>query len=199
LRGKGYSARYFWFFAGLVLCAAIPALSGPAAVDPSSFHTNANFSVDNDAMSLSTAVATIEPRLGAPGYSWLRVSFYSFPVTADDLAGILKGDTGSMDKKHNMKASNPKDYNNSYAMIQLSVDKDFKVWQVDMSVPGHGCTIAPYEKDVATFLQDYQLDGKNLRLKSKGSYVCDMKFMGIPNQKFGWEIDLRTEVFQKVK
>jgi hypothetical protein len=191
--------RSLIFFTVLVISAAGPALSGPASVDPNSFHTNANFSVDNNAMSLSTAIATIEPRLGAPGYSWLRISFYSFPVAADDIAGILKGDTSSMDKKWTKKASNPKDYNNSYAFIQLSVDQSSKVWQVDMSVPGRACTIAPYEQDVKSFLQDYLFDGKNLKLKSKGSYVCDMKFMGIPNPKFGWEIDLNTELFQKVK
>jgi hypothetical protein len=199
LRRKEYSTRNFWLFGVLVLCLAIPAFSGPASVDPNSFHTNANFSVENNAMSLTTAVATIEPRLGAPGYSWLRIYFYSFPVAADDLAGILKGDTGSMDKKWNSKASNPKDYNSSRAVIQLSVDKSSKVWQVDMSVPGHTCTIAPFEQDVRTFLQAYQFDGKNLKLKSKGSYVCDMKFMGIPNQKFSWDIDLSTAVFEKVK
>jgi hypothetical protein len=199
LKRKDYSLRYLWIIAGLVLCVAIPVLSGPAYVDPNSFHTNANFSVDNDAMSLSTAVATIEPRLGAPGYSWLRISFYSFPVTVEDIAGILKGETASMDKKWNRKASNPKDYNNSYAFLQLSLDKNSKVWQVDMSVPGHTCTIAPFEPDVKNFLQDYQFDGKNLRLKSKGSFVCDMKFMGIPNQKFGWDIDLSTIVFAKSK
>ena len=191
--------RDFWFFSVLVLCLAVPAFSGPASVDPDSFHTKANFSVDNNAMSLSTAVATIEPRLGAPGYSWLRIYFYSFPVAVDDLAGILKGDTGSMDKKRNSKASDPKDYNSSRAVIQLSVDKSSKVWQVDMSVPGHACTIAPFEQDVKTFLQSYQFDGKNLKLKSKGSYVCDMKFMGIPNQKFSWDVDLSTAVFEKVK
>jgi hypothetical protein len=191
--------RSLIFFSVLVISAAGPALSGPASVDPNSFHTNANFSVDNDAMSLSTAIATIEPRLGAPGYSWLRISFYSFPVAADDIAGILKGDTSSMDKKRNKMAGNSMDNNNSYAFIQLSVDQNSKVWQVDMSVPGHGCTVAPFEQEVKNFLQDYRFDGKNLRLKSKGSYVCDMKFMGIPNQKFGWEMDLNTEVFQKVK
>jgi hypothetical protein len=175
------------------------ALSGPASIDPNSFRTRANFSVDNNAMSLSTAVATIEPRLGAPGYSWLRITFYSFPVTADDIAGVMKGDTVSMERKRTQKASNPKDYNSSRAVIQLSVDQNSKVWQVDMSVPGHACTIAPFEPEVKAFLQDYQFDGKNLRLKSKGSYVCDLKSMGIPNQKFSWDIDLNTAVFAIVK
>jgi len=191
--------RYLWIFSVLVLCLSAPALSGPAPTDPTSFQTHANFSVDNDAMSLTTAVATIEPRLGAPGYSWVRIYFYSFPVAADDMAGIMKGSAASMDKKWNGKASNPKDYNASRAVIQLSVDQGFKVWQVDMSVPGNSCTIAPFEPDVKKFLQTYQFDGKNLRLKSKGSFTCDMKFMGIPNQKFGWDIDLNTTVYEKTK
>lgn len=190
--------RYLWIFTPLVLCLAGPVLSGPVSIDPNSFHTQANFSVGNDAMSLTTAVATIEPRLGAPGYSWVRIYFYSFPVAEDDMAGIVKGDTASMDKKWNSKASNPKDYNASRAVIQLSVDKSFIVWQVDMSIPGYTCTIAPFEPDVKNFLQTYQFDGKSLRLKSKGSYTCDMKFMGNANPKFGWDINLNTTVFEKV-
>jgi hypothetical protein len=191
--------RYLCFFTVLVLCAAGRIHSGPVSIDPNSFHTNANFSVSENAMSLSTAVATIEPRLGAPGYSWLRIYFYSFSVTADDLAGVQKGDTGSLDQKWNKMASNPKDYNNSRAVIQLSVDKNAKVWQVDMSIPGYACTIAPFEQDVKNFLQEYQFDGKKLRLKSKGSYTCDMKFMGKANPKFSWDIDLNAAVFEKVK
>jgi hypothetical protein len=191
--------RHLWFLTAAVLCAAGTALSGPASVDPNSFHTDAKFSVNDNTLSLSTAVATIEPRLGAPGYSWLRIYFYSFPVAADDLAGVVKGDASSMDRKWNKKASNPKDYNTSRAVIQLSVDQSSKVWQVDMSIPGYTCTIAPFEQDVKTFLQDYQFDGKNLRLKSKGSYVCDMKFMGSANPKFGWDVDLNATVFEKVK
>lgn len=197
-RGE-YGKRHFWLFVSFIFCAGIAASSSPASIDPNSFRTDAKFSVDDNAMALSTAIATIEPRLGAPGYSWLRISFYSFPVAADDFAGVVKGDTTSMDRKRSKKASNPKDYNSSYALIQLSVDQSSKVWQVDMSVPGHGCTIAPFEQDVKTFLQEYHFDGRRLRLKSKGSYVCDMKFMGVPNQRFGWDIDLDTTVFQKAK
>jgi hypothetical protein len=183
----------------LAFCLAAEALSGARSIEPGSFHTNANFSVNNTAMALSTAIATIEPRLGAPGYSWLRINFYSFPVEASDVAGILKGDVSSMDKKRRAKESNVEEYNKSYAMIQLSVDRNAKVWQVDMSVPGHGCTIAPFERDVTGFLQAYEFDGENLKLKSKGSYVCDMKSLGIPNQTFDWDIDLNARVFPKAK
>jgi hypothetical protein len=195
---KEYLMSRYWLFAAAIFSTAGLALAASARLDSSTFTTNATFSVDKDAMSLSTAVATLEPRLGAPGYSWLKIHFYSFPLAAEDIAGALKGSVASMDKKVNVKASNPADYNHSNATIQLAVDKDFKVWQVDMSVPGHACTIAPYEADVAKFLQDYQFDGKKIRLRSKGSYTCDMKFMGIPNQQFGWDVNLALPVYQKL-
>lgn len=150
-------------------------------------------------MSLSSAVATIEPRTGAPGYSWVRIHFYSFPLTAEDVAGAMNGDVSSLEKKWIKMAGNPPEYNKSNAVVQLTVDKDWKVWQVDMSIPGHACTIAPFENDVKSFLQSYEFDGKHLKLKSKGSYVCDMKFMGIPNQNFGWDIDVNLPVFEKAK
>jgi hypothetical protein len=77
------------------------------------------------------------------------------------------------------------------------VDNDLKVWQVDVSVPGHACTIAASEPDVKSVLQDYRFDGRRLRLKSKGSFVCDLKSLGIPNQRFGWDLDLDVPVFRK--
>jgi hypothetical protein len=190
--------RYLWPFVAGLLCLPNPASARPTPIDPGTFETNATFSVDNRVSTLSTAIATIEARRNAPRYSWLRINFYSFTPTTEDLTGGLKGNVESMDKKWMKKASNPKDYNSSNAVIRLSVDKQFTVWQVDMALPGHTCTIAPFEGDVKKFLQNYQFDGKNLKLKSDGSYVCDMKFMGIPNQTFGWDIDVSIPVFEKV-
>ena len=190
--------RHFCVLVVIMLGSIGAALADPTPIDPSTFSTSAKFSVDKSAMTLSSAVATIEPRLGAPGYSWLRITFYGFPLTADDVAGVTSGNTESIEKKWSAKASNPADYNRSHAVIQLSVDAAHKVWQVDMSVPGHTCTIAPFEPDVKGFLQTYQFDGKKLTLKSKGSYTCDMKFMGMPNQNFGWDIDVNIPVFEKI-
>jgi len=114
------------------------------------------------------------------------------------MTGIAKGDVASMDKKWEKLADkHDNSYNVSNAVIQLSVDKDYKVWQVDMAVPGHTCTVAPFEKDVKRFLQDYRFDGRNLRLKSKGLYVCDLKFMKIADQTFTWDIDLNILVYEK--
>jgi len=184
-------------FTALTLCAFGARFGGQGNPDPSAFETHAVFSIDSDAMSLTSVVATIEARRNVPGYSWLRINFYSFPFTATDIAAALNGHVESMDRKWKNKAGSPKDYNHSNAVVQLSVDKDLKIWQVDMSVPGHSCTIAASEGDVKSVLQDYRFDGRRLRLKSKGSFVCDMKSLGIPNQRFGWDLDLDVPVFQK--
>jgi hypothetical protein len=191
--------RNVWLLIAVIYLLIGSAIANPGNLDPGVFNTKANFSVDQTAMALSSAVATIEPRTGAPGYSWVRIHFYSFPLTAEDVTGAMNGDVSSMDKKWIKLASNPPEYNKGNAVLQLSVDKDFKVWQADMSVPGHTCTIAPFEPDVKAFLQSYEFDGKHLKLKSKGSYVCDMAFMKIPNQKFGWDVNLDIPVFEKVR
>jgi hypothetical protein len=179
--------------------ATASALGAQAPVHRSSFTTRATFSVDTQSLALSSAIAVIEPRLAAPGYSWVRIYFYSFPLSSEDVTDAMNGSVASMDKKWNAKASNPRDYNRSRAVIQLSVDKDFKVGQVDMSVPGHSCTIASSDRDVQAFAHIYKLDRRHLRLKTKGSYVCDLKSLGVPDKRFRWAIDVDIPVFETVR
>ena len=167
------------------------------AASSSPFDTDAKFSVDSSSLHLSSAVAVIEPHF-TQGYYWVRIHFYSFSPIEDDIANITKGNVKTMDTRWNKLVDKGVDaYNTGNSVIQLTVDKDFNVTQVDMSIPGHSCTIAPFEKEVKAFLQTYKFDGKKLELKSKGSYVCDMAFMKVSNQKFDWDINLNTEVFKK--
>jgi hypothetical protein len=192
--------QHRWRRAGPVALLAIIAIgvaAAPAGPDPAVFRTLARFSVGNTAMTLSSVVAVMEPSRLAAGYSWVRISFYAFPFTAEDIAGASSGSTDSLQRRWNQLAVNPALYRTSYAAIQLSVDRDFKVWQVDMAVPGHSCTIAPFEADVRRFIQTYQADAKRLRLKSAGSYVCDMKSVGQANETFSWDLDVNLPVFEK--
>jgi hypothetical protein len=168
---------------------------GASASD--SFDTNAKFSVDNKTLSLSSAVATIERYPFTQGYFWIRIDFYSFPPSADDMATINNGSVTSMEKKWMSLANNVNAYNTSHATIQLTVDKNFKVGQVDMSIPGHFCTIASSELDVRKFAENYKFDGKNIKLKSKGTYLCDLSRLKTKNEKFDWDINLETRVFEK--
>jgi hypothetical protein len=50
--------------------------------------THARFSVDGVASTPSVSIATIQPRNGAPDYSWLRIT-YEWDVTVD--VAVLKG------------------------------------------------------------------------------------------------------------
>lgn len=77
------------------------------------------------------------------------------------------------------------------------VDKNRTVWQIDLSLPGHTCTIAASDRDARNALQEFQFDGSRLRLKGKGSHDCDMTSPGNPRQRFEWDIDFETSVIKR--
>jgi hypothetical protein len=89
---------YARLFTVVLFCIIGLAFARPIPSDPRSFSTNAKFSVDNDAMSLSSAVAVTQARPGAPGYSWLRINFYPFRLTAEDIASAANGNIESTKK-----------------------------------------------------------------------------------------------------
>lgn len=170
---------------------AVPVLFGilvvaQAAVTPATFRTKAQFSAGPTLLSLSSAVATIEPRPNAPGYRWLRVHFYAVPLTPADAAAATKGNIDALERQWKNKAGNPAEYNVSNAVLQFGLDKDGKVWQIDLAVPGHSCTIAASDREATALLPGYRFDGTRLRLKSKGSHPCE---------RFAWDVDLAIPVF----
>ena len=169
---------------------ALAALAGQAA-GPAAFHTAAHFSAGHTQLSLSTAVATIQPRPGTPGYSWLRVSFYAFPLTAEDVGSVTQGRTDILEARWRRTSSNPAVYNVSHAQLQLGIDdNDKKIWQIDESVPGYSCTIAASDRDAATLVQDYHFDGKTLRLKTRAANLC----LGL-----GLDVDVTVPVYQSAR
>src|SRR5262249_15143195 len=144
------------------------------------------FSVDGMTSTPSTTVATIQPRTGSPGYSWLRIYFYPSALGSDDNAAATKGRVGSIKEKWS-------------AVLQLTVDSASKVWQVDLALPGHTCTVAESDLEAKNALPEFRFDGDRLRLRGKGSHVCDMKSLGIPNQTLGWDVDLDIPVVKNAR
>lgn len=141
--------------------------------------SSARFSVDGVPSTPSATLATIQPRNGAPTYSWLRVYFYASATAAD-----------------RAKASNLRELTktNWSAVFQLTVDTSGTVWQIDLSLPGHTCTIAASDGEAKTVLQMFQLDGNHVRLRSRGAHVCDMRSLRIADQRFEWDVDLDVPV-----
>src|SRR5258707_5247015 len=100
-------------FTALMLGTVGTAFADPAPLAPAAFATKATFSVDATALSLSHAIATIEPRAGAPGYSWLRIYFYAFAPMADDVAAAREGSVAAMERRWQLLAATPAAYNTS--------------------------------------------------------------------------------------
>lgn len=153
-----------------------------AAVAVGSVQT-AKFSVDGVTRTPSTIVATIQPRTAASGYSWLRVYFYSSSLPASERANAASGRVASIRTRWT-------------AVLQFTVDKNSTVWQIDLSLPGHTCTIAESDRDARNALQEFQYEGGRLRVRGKGFHVCDMASLGIPNQRFDWDVDFETPVIE---
>jgi hypothetical protein len=175
----------------LVLLLAVAAgqrASAQAALLPR-FNTHAAFVVDRDSLSLITVIATIEPSRTASDHSWVRVYFYAFPPDTIDAALATRGSVASMDRKWQSTSVDPKEYNRSRAVLQLTVDKDDEITQVDLSVPGYACTVASTPQELNAFVQRYAFDGKQLRLAAKGAYVC-----GSGKQTVAWSVDVDTPV-----
>jgi hypothetical protein len=153
-----------------------------AAVAVGSVQT-AKFGVDGVTRTPSTIVATIQPRTAAPGYSWLRVYFYSSPAS----------------ERANAASSHVVPIRTDWtAVLQFTVDKNSTVWQIDLSLPGHTCTIAESDRDARHALQEFQYEGGRLRVRGKGFHMCDMTSLGIPNQRFEWDVDFETPVIEGV-
>jgi hypothetical protein len=143
----------------------------------------AKFGVDGVTSTPSIIVAIVEPRLGAPGYSWLRIYFYS-SLAAGERAHAAKGQVESIRTAWD-------------AVLQFTVDKTSTVWQVDLSVPGQTCTITDSDSGARKAFQEFLFDGRRLRLKGKGSFACVTGSVGVSNRLLEWDIDLETPVVSR--
>ena len=144
------------------------------------------FSVDGVLRRGTAAVATIQPRNGAPGYSWLRVYFYPAALGAKDRVAAVHGRVDAIKQPWS-------------AVLQYTLDADHKIWQTDLSLPGHTCTVAASDVEAKSTLSEFQLDGGQLRLQSEGKHVCDMSSLKIANQTFAWSVHLTVPVVAATK
>ena len=162
-----------------------------APIDARAFETRATFAVNDLRLSLSTAVATIEPAATSPRHWWVRMYFYAFPLTPAEMQEAMTGTVARIDRRWAQLP--PSRYNSSRAVVQLTVDRESRaIAQVDMSVPGHTCTIAWRADDLDRFSRDYSFSGTRLRITNAGSNTCDI---GSARETFTWNVDVDIPVF----
>lgn len=158
----------FWAFALLASLDTSPAQS-------------ARFAVDDLTRVTPSVVATVEPRAGAPGSSWIRMYFYSIELTPIERYLAATGrDPGLL--------------RNWETILQITVDPNGAVSAMDLALPGRPCAVAQTSQDAARAVQHFEFDGARLRLKSKAFSICDLKVEGVPSQRFEWDLTLDTPV-----
>lgn len=162
---------FFWAFALLASLETSPAQS-------------ARFAVDDLTRVTPTVVATVEPRAGEPGSSWIRMYFYSFELTPTQRQMAATGADPALLRRWE-------------AILQLTVAPDGTVSALDLALPGHPCAVAQTSQDAARAVQQFDFDGARLRLKSKAFSICDLKVEGVPSQRFEWDVTLDTPVVRR--
>lgn len=151
--------------------------------------------IGDQAHTAVSALAWIEehPAFGA-GYHRLTIGFYPFQLTKQQTAAAAAGNYQPIEDRVTADSFSV-DYK-SHVRVFLNIYEGNKVGHVDITLPGSSCTVTPFQNQVPGFLQDYLFEGRRLRLKSRGSFVCFAMFPEIPNQTYQWEFDVELPVFE---
>jgi hypothetical protein len=157
---------FVWAFALLTSLETSPAQS-------------ARFAVDDLTRVTSTVVATVEPRAGAPGSSWIRMYFYAVELTPIQRQMAATGRDPALRRQWE-------------AILQVTVDPNGKISAMDLALPGRPCAIVQTGQDAARAVQHFEFDGARVRLKSKAFSICDVKVEGVPSQRFEWDVTVDT-------
>jgi hypothetical protein len=157
---------FLWAFALLTSLETSPAQS-------------ARFAVDDLTRVTPTVVATVEPRAGAPGSSWIRMYFYSLELTPIQRQRAATGGDPALLRKWE-------------AILQITVDPTGNVSAMDLALPGRPCAIVQTGQDAARAVQHFEFDSARVRLKSKAFSICDLKVEGVPSQRFEWDVTVDT-------
>jgi hypothetical protein len=123
-----------------------------------------------------------------PGNSdGLEIMFFTRPFTEAARADVLNNDAKELKKSN-------------YATLVLFLDKQNKIWQVNLSyvVPGTtvGKTVAWKRDDIDRYFSDLQFDGKQLVLRSKGNYSESESGEAM---RLSWNVDINLPVIREIK
>jgi hypothetical protein len=189
--GLSFSAILVCFLA----CAA-PQLKSTSASNPGNSKTRAVFELVNHQSGLiqqgsskivaeSALVTYANGLMNAEG---LEIQFFTKPMTEADQKDALDNDAKRMRE-------------GDYAALVLSLDKQNRIGQANLSyvVPGTTVarTVAWEPEDLKKYFSDYQFSGKRLQLKSKGTYSeidSKQQTMGLT-----WDVDIDLPVFDRRK
>lgn len=186
--------------AGLILAAlaigvSVSVLAQEPAPSPETFRTAARFSVDSDVLRLRTAVAFAEPHARFNTFSWVRIYFYAFDLTAADVSGVSHGTTDGLERRRMQPSPGGPDLNHSRAALHFLLDKDSKLSNASLEVPGLTCTIVVEASAAPAAVQTFRFDGRQLQVKAKGATVCDLTAIKGGKRPISWDVDVNIPAF----
>jgi hypothetical protein len=138
-------------------------LAQEPAPAPETFHTAARFSVDSDVLRFRTAVAFTEPHARDNTSSWIRIYFYAFDLTAADVIGLSHGTMDGLELHRKQPSPGGPDVNHSRAALHFLLDKDSKLSNASLEVPGLTCTIVVEASTATTAVQTFRFDAGTCR------------------------------------
>ena len=187
-----------WVFAVVVWFVSAAQLTSNSDFSLKDFKTNAVFELVNHQSGVikqgstrivaESAFVTHTNELFPGKTEGLEIQFFTKPITEAARTDILENGAKQLRK-------------GDYATLVLFLDKEKRVWQVNLSyvIPGTTVarTVAWKAEDLKKSFSNYQFDGKRLRLKSKGTY----KELN-PKQEamsLSWDVDFDLPVFDRAR
>jgi hypothetical protein len=98
---------------------------------------------------------------------------------------LLIGSFEGIDSERGSRADGPR---TSAAARPLS--------NASLVLPGVTCTIV-VAPEYASAAFDFRFDGRQLRLRGKGTHECDLTSIGMGKPMLGWDVDVDVPVFIK--
>ena len=180
----------------LIACLSAAALAQQSGATPRAFQTTARFTVDADALQLQTAVAIGESTATVKNFSWVRIYFYAFPLTAEDVATLSNGSIAALERKRTTARGQP-DLNHSRAVLHFLLDRNSALSNASLEVPGLTCTIVFEPATAKTAVQVFQLTGTQLHVEAKGATTCDLTTINGGKRKMSWDVNVNAPVFMQ--
>ena len=178
----------------LIACVSATDLAQQTVATPHAFQTNARFTVDSDVLQLQTAVAIAEPPATVKNFSVVRIYFYAFPLTTDDVASLSNGSIAALERKRTSARGQP-DLNHSRAVLNFLLDRKSALWNASLEVPGLTCTIVVEPAAAKSAVQVFELAGKQLHVEAKGSTTCDLTSINGSKRRMSWDVGVNVPVF----
>jgi hypothetical protein len=166
--------------------------------DPNDYQTQANFELAIDKskylkpgtskVAAQSAFVSLVHGLIPGNSDGLEVMFFTKPISEASLPDIMNNDAKEMRRS-------------SYAALVLFLDKESKVWQVNLSyvVPGATVarTVAWKPDELRRYFSDMTFKDGRLVLKSAGSYSESEPAQDV--LKIRWDVNLDLPVKREVK